>query len=53
MPKLAAEMTSVAVEEDISEEEWARKLEVARFLAKPFPPEDIVNAAREVLASKP
>lgn len=45
-------MTSVANEEDISEEEWARRLDVAKFLAKPFPPEDIVKAVREVLAPK-
>lgn len=45
-------MTSLANDENISDEDWARKLEVARFLAKPFPPEAIVEAANEVLAAK-
>ncbi|MEN6625877.1 MAG: response regulator [Candidatus Sumerlaeia bacterium] len=45
-------MTSVASEENITDEEWAKRLGVARFLSKPFLPEAIVKAVREVLAEK-
>lgn len=45
-------ITSVTSEENISDEEWARKLEVARFLTKPFEPEAFVEIVKQVLAPK-
>lgn len=45
-------MTSIANDENISDEEWARKLDCARFIAKPFDPEAIIEAAKQVLAPK-
>ncbi len=45
-------MTSLTADEDISDEAWARKLDVARFIPKPFEPQTMVEAVKQVLAPK-
>lgn len=56
-PALAATpvivMTCVTGEDPTSEEDWARKLGVCRFISKPAHPDDIVTAVREQLAGSP
>ena len=41
-------ITSLDEEKEFSEEEWAKRLNVARFVAKPFDPETVAAAAAEV-----
>ncbi len=42
-------MTSQAAGEKLSDEEWARRLRVNRFISKPFSPEQMVELVREEL----
>ena len=42
-------ITNVDEERQFSEEEWARRLEVRRFLAKPFEVERVLGAVAELL----
>lgn len=44
-------ITSMTVESDRTDEEWARRLDVARVISKPFEPEVVSLALRQVLAS--
>ena len=45
-------MTSLDAQKEFSEEEWARRLGVARFLAKPFDPWELITMLRTLLLLK-